>query len=331
MAGDVGIVAIGRNEGERLKACLSSLPPGCPAVYVDSGSTDGSVAFARAQGLLVVELPQDRPFTAARARNAGAAALFAQAPDTAFIQMIDGDCQLDAGWIDTARAALEREPALAVVFGRRRERFPERSIYNRLCDEEWDVPVGRVEACGGDALFRRAAFEAAGGYASDLIAGEEPDLCLRMARDGGWRVRRIGAEMTHHDAAMTRFGQWWRRTRRAGHAYAEHVARHGAQAFPGWRRQVRSVLAWGLALPLTIVAALTVSPWVALLLALAYPAQVARLAWRARRKGMRYALASAGFLVLGKFAGLAGLLQYRFGRLTGRRAGLIEYKTAAGR
>ena len=44
-----GVVAIGRNEGERLRRCLASvLPQAALVVYIDSGSTDGSPAMAHA-------------------------------------------------------------------------------------------------------------------------------------------------------------------------------------------------------------------------------------------------------------------------------------------
>ena len=44
----VAIVAIGRNEGERLKSCLRAAMAGArTVVYVDSGSTDGSAEYAR--------------------------------------------------------------------------------------------------------------------------------------------------------------------------------------------------------------------------------------------------------------------------------------------
>jgi hypothetical protein len=46
-----GLSVIGRNEGDRLKSCLQSLVPACDrVVYVDSGSTDDSVTFARSLG-----------------------------------------------------------------------------------------------------------------------------------------------------------------------------------------------------------------------------------------------------------------------------------------
>ena len=51
--------------------------------------------------------------------------------------------------------------------------------------------------------------------------------------------------MTGHDAAIHRFGQWWKRARRAGHAYAEGAARHG-RAHGHWVSETRRMLLWGL-------------------------------------------------------------------------------------
>ncbi|MEZ5914678.1 MAG: glycosyltransferase family A protein [Parvularculaceae bacterium] len=155
----VGYVAIGRNEGERLRACLSSLrrDPSAIIVYVDSGSTDSSLEAAREFGAQSVELDTNIPFTAARARNAGASRLLElAAPD--FIQFVDGDCTLDADWMRRATGLLDARKDVAVVCGRRRERFPDASVYNRLCDIEWASPIGDALSCGGDALMRAAAF-----------------------------------------------------------------------------------------------------------------------------------------------------------------------------
>src|SRR3954468_10399767 len=151
----VGVVAIGRNEGERLRRCLESLEPAArPTVYVDSGSTDGSPDLARSLGADVVALDLSAPFTAARARNAGFERLLAIAPDVEYVQFVDGDCEVDPAWIPTATAAPDAGPEVAVVCGRRRERFPEGTLYNRLCDLEWDGAPGETDACGGDALMR---------------------------------------------------------------------------------------------------------------------------------------------------------------------------------
>ena len=309
----VDAVVIGRNEGARLLACLASLQGRVRRlVYVDSGSADGSVDAARAAGAEVVALDMTLPFTAARARNAGLAALAADPPD--FVQLVDGDCTVQPDWINAALAAFATHPAAVVVCGRRRERFPGASVYNALTDREWNTPVGPALACGGDALMRFDALRAVGGYDPTLIAGEEPDLCLRLRAKGG-EVWRIDAEMTLHDAAMTRFSQWWKRSVRAGHAFAEGAWRHG---FAHWGTETRRALIWGAGLPLAIVALGLIQPagW---LLALIYPAQVARLA---QRGGWAWGL----FSVIGKFAEARGALGFHLSRLSGKRAGLIEYK-----
>lgn len=320
----VGAVVIGRNEGERLRACLASLAGAVDAVvYVDSGSRDGSVTLARGMGARIVELDQGRPFGAARARNAGLAAL-REEPDIAFVQLVDGDCVLQPGWIAAARACLAADPRLAIVCGRRRERDPGASVFNRLCDREWDTPVGEAGACGGDAFVRASALAEIGGFREDLIAGEEPELCLRLRR-AGWRIRRIDREMTLHDAAMTRLSQWWRRAERAGHAFAEGAALHGAGPERHWVAQTLRALAWGLVLPIATILAAAVHGPIALALLAAYPLQIARLAFRdgAGRASVEW----AAFVTLAKVPEAIGVLRYLIGRrVIGRRPRILEYK-----
>lgn len=312
----IDAVVIGRNEGARLLACLQSLTGRVRRlVYVDSGSTDSSVQAARALGAEVVALDMTQPFTAARARNAGLASLAADPPD--FVQLLDGDCQMQPDWLGQALAAFAAHPAATVVCGRRRERFPQASVWNRLADREWNTPVGPARACGGDALMRFADVRAVGGYRDDLIAGEEPELCLRLIRRGG-QIWRIDAEMTLHDAALARISQWWRRSRRAGHAFAEGSALHGAGPERHWRAETRRALLWGFVLPLIILVAGALHP-AGFLLALIYPVQVLRLA---RHEGLTWAF----WMTLAKFAEAQGALGYWLDRLLGRRRRLIEYK-----
>lgn len=331
----VGVVVIGRNEGERLRRCLASVAGLPRAVYVDSDSTDDSVALARAAGVAAVALSAPPRLTAARGRNAGLAWLRAGYPDLEYVQFVDGDCEVQPGWIAAAAAALDADDGLALVFGRRRERFPERSIYNALCDDEWNTPVGDAVAAGGDVLCRVAAIDAINGYDADMIAGEDPDMSARLRLDG-WRLRRIAAEMTLHDAAIVSFRQWWIRARRAGHAFAELADRHPGVTAPPWRRRCRSIAAWGLGWPLltagsaAIALAVDRRSWaLTAALLLAWAGQVARIAWRRRGQfPARLAWASGLLIMVGKLAEAGGLIRYQLGRIGGRRARLIEYKGA---
>ncbi len=311
----IGVVVIGRNEGQRLERCLASVPNGV-LVYVDSGSTDGSVALARSKRADVVELDRATPFTAARARNAGVERL----PEVEYVQFLDGDCELAPGWLERAAAFLSQHQNVAVVCGRLREKHPERTVYNLLCDIEWDGAPGEARACGGIAMMRLGALSAVHGFRADLVAGEEPELCARL-RAAGWRIWRLDAEMAAHDAAISRFGQWWRRTLRAGYAFAQGAALHGAPPERLGVRESRSAWLWGFVLPILATACAGVAgPWGLAVLA-AYPLQVARLALRGARtpaENWRH----AAFLVLGKFPEMLGQLKFRLER----HASLIEYK-----
>lgn len=306
--GRVAAVVIGRNEGDRLPACLRSLSKiGLPVVYVDSGSTDDSISRAEEFGAMTIALDNSAPFSAARARNAGLARLVEQGASPDYVQFIDGDCEIADGWIEAACAFLDIRPNIAVICGRLREREPDRTIYNRLCDIEWEAPDGETEACGGVAMIRTRAFEAVGGYREDLTAGEEPELCLRL-REQGFSIYRLDAAMAMHDADMTSFFQWWRRMRRGGRAFAEvsHMHRGSPQGI--WRRETTRALAWTAIAPVAVLAGFVVHP-AAFALLLAYPAQVARIAFR-RGADSRVNWTYGYFMTLAKFAETQGIADF---------------------
>jgi glycosyltransferase involved in cell wall biosynthesis len=320
-----GGVAIGRNEGERLKRCLRSLSKrAATVVYVDSGSIDGSAQSARDSGIVVLDLDIALPFSAARARNTGYRRLREIAPNLSYVQFVDGDCELNGSWPEHAISFLEVHADIAAVAGRRRELYPDRSVYNWLCDNEWNGPVGEVRACGGDVMMRVSAFESVGGFRDDLIAGEEPELCVRL-RAAGWKIWRLDIDMTFHDAAMVRFGQWWRRTLRGGYAFAQGAYLHGAP--PEYHRvwESRRAWLWGVWLPLACLAiALVFEPW-GWAACLIYPLQVLRQTVRNPGSlGDRAVLAL--FQVLARFPEGWGQIKFLIDRLLDRRPRLIEYK-----
>lgn len=322
-AGRVGIVIIGRNEGERLRRCLHSIDAGdAVVVYVDSASTDGSPALAASLGAHPVDLDMALPFTAARARNAGLERLLALAPGMDYVQFVDGDCELEPGWIAAATAFLDSNPRAAVACGRRRERFPEASFYNRICDAEWNTALGEAQSCGGDALMRLGAIVAVGGYNAALAAGEEPELCHRL-RAAGWRIWRLDEPMTIHDADMHSFGQWWRRAVRSGLGYAQvwQVTGSGSNGVePLYRREAVRALVWTVGVAaVAIGAAILLHPVLILLAPALWLVQWVRLT---RQKG----LGEGALLFIGKFAEARGIATH-FGRMIrGRTGGTIFYK-----
>lgn len=326
---EVGVVVIGRNEGNRLKeSLLSAIGEGRTVVYVDSGSTDGSVKLAQFLGVSVVELDLSIPFTAARARNTGFEYLLQMNSKIEFVQFVDGDCQIVKQWWDIALKKLLQNPDIVVVCGKRQEEFPHNSIYNRLCEIEWDTPVGETKACGGDAMMRVNAFKSVGGFNPKLIAGEEPELCVRLRQAGG-KIFRIDAPMTLHDAKITQFRQWWKRSLRAGYAYAEGAWLHGRPPERHWLKESRSIWFWGLVLPFFALLAAWFTFGASLfLLLLAYALLTYRIYQSAKKRGLIASDARlyAAWCMLGKFPQLQGQLQFHFFRLLRRQRQLVEYK-----
>jgi glycosyltransferase involved in cell wall biosynthesis len=323
----LGVVVIGRNEGERLIRCLESLrDQAACVVYVDSGSTDGSVEKGHALANAVVQLDMRKPFTAARARNEGFARLLQIHAGLDYVFFVDGDCEVVDGWLSAAVQFLTEHPEFAIVWGVRRERFPEKSIYNLLCDIEWqDYPSGEVRACGGDAVARVDAIRAVNGYRADLICGEEPEMCVRL-RQLGWRIFRLDRPMTLHDAAIYRFSQWWKRSMRAGYGFAQGAALHGAPPERHAILETRRSWIWGLGFPVAMLALIPFVGWWSAIVLLAYPFQIIRLSARGSRASARENWSRAAALVLSKFPEMVGQVRFNLDRLRRAQSRLIEYK-----
>lgn len=319
-------MVIGRNEGDRLRRCLVSvLSSTRNVVYVDSGSTDSSVPLSRDFGIAVMELDLSVPFTAARARNEGLWRLLESYAGLKYVFFVDGDCEVVHGWLEQAVTFLDAQENIAVVWGRRRERYPHKSVYNLLCDIEWDsFPLGATKACGGDAVMRVEAFRQVGGYRPELICGEEPELCVRLRR-AGWHIWHLDADMTLHDAALYHFHQWWKRMLRGGYAYALGVELHGAPPERHWVAESRSAWLWGLWIPITIAVLSVGMGWWALALLALYPLQVIRLALKGKRSTRENWLRAVA-LVLCKFPEMLGQTKFLLDKYRRVQSALIEYK-----
>jgi glycosyltransferase involved in cell wall biosynthesis len=334
----LSIVVIGRNEGHRLAACLESIravPQGDFAteiIYVDSDSTDGSQELAAGMGAHVIRVKPERP-SAALGRNAGWRAAKGQ-----FVLFLDGDTLLHPDFV--ARALTEfDDPAVAIVWGHRRELNPQQSLYVRVLDLDWIYPAGNAEFCGGDALIRREVLVRINGFDEDLIAGEEPEMCRRI-RALGHRIVHIDAPMTRHDLAVNTFRAYWRRAFRAGHAYAEIAARFRNSPDPLWQAEARRNLLHGgvlAAAPAVLLVLLVLAPPIALAtlilqcgLGLVVVARTARrCAWKSDDPTTRrlYAVHSH----IQQLPIFFGQLAWHLDALRGRQRRLIEYKSPSNR
>jgi GT2 family glycosyltransferase len=324
----VATVVIGRNESERLDRCLASLDgDGAPTVYVDSQSTDDSVAIARARGVDVVEMPAGAAPSAALARNLGVEHLIDRYPELAYVLFVDGDCVVEAGFTAAAVDVLDGDPGLAAVCGYRVEVEPHRNVFHRIAHVEWQMGgVGEVPDFAGDVVLRVSALRAVGGYSPDVVAGEDTELSSRLVA-AGWRIRRLDLVSTAHDIAMSSVGQWWARSRRGGYGALLIVHRNWNTDRLFLDHARRDVL-WGVVAPAAVLA---VAPRTRVPLALLL-ARYVLSALRAAGSISSPRVTAADRLAWGfscSFSVLpagVGAMQYLLALARGRGPELVEYK-----
>jgi cellulose synthase/poly-beta-1,6-N-acetylglucosamine synthase-like glycosyltransferase len=279
--------------------------------------------------LPVVELDPARPFSAARGRNEGLDEALRRWPTIRYVLFLDGDCVLNQYFPAAAAKTFAEHPECAIVTGHLSEHAPEASVYNRLCAMEWRSPAGRmddVNRLGGIMAARISALEAVGRFNEEAIAGEEPDLGIRLML-ANCSLIKIDEQMAVHDAEIMTFGQWWTRAVRGGHAVAHRFARHGRTRFRDCRREIRSALFWGFALPLLTFVLLWPTRGLSLMLLAGY----GLISWRVYRHALQLgferadAFNAAKYNVYSKFAHVVGIMRYGFNRLRGTFH-IIEYK-----
>ena len=330
----VSVVVIGRNEGERLARCLHSVAQAhwngnsYELIYVDSRSTDTSVAKARALGAQVLVLDDARP-CAAKARNLGWRAAQGQ-----YVLFLDGDTELHAEFVQRALLMLS-DLRLCAAWGHRRESKPQQSFYTKVLDLDWIYTTGRTLYFGGDVLVRREALAQVDGFDPSLKAGEEPELCARL-RALGWEIEHIDAPMTLHDLAVNSFRAYWLRAYRSGIAYAEVAQRMRLRGDVLWQHESRRDFYHGLLFtvsPVLLLSAWWFSPALAVTLlglAFVYLCRTAiRCAWKAPGQWWlcgQYAV-HAHFQ---KIPALFGQLKWRQAASRHSEIALVDYKQEGG-
>ena len=317
---NLGVVVIGRNEGARLRACLTPLATSSfPVVYVDSASSDGSATLARDLGITTLELDANQPLSAARGRNAGFYYLLEHYPELMFIQFVDGDCVLDDDWLDDAKHQLQTDPRLVAACGILREKDHCKSLFAQLSDIDWSYrPTGEIHSCGGIFMVRASTFQQINGFRSDLSGEEEAELCRRLLRTGG-KIIRFPTAMAEHDAGEQNLAQWWQRTTRVGYSYAQAATLPEPDRDYHKQRVIKANIVWAALIPVTMIGLLA-THWlwppygiaIAVLLALLYPIQMLRIYRHAKSDGLTTfrAWLYGCFCMLAKWPQLIGHIRY---------------------
>jgi hypothetical protein len=208
------------------------------------------------------------------------------------------------------------------------ERYPEASIYNAMCNREWNTPIGLTDAFGGDFLIRADAFSLVGGFAEEQVAHEEPELCGRLRR-AGFKICRIDEDMTIHDAGIFHLSQFYKRNRRAGFGIAQALIRSGLQIDPGGAAILRRSLLWSIIPPLSALSACLILGPLGIALLAAYPAQIVRQALQNKQKAggtIPNRIKVATLSMVGKFGEAQGAMEFYVKKTFGKPAKPIYYR-----
>ncbi len=300
---DIDVVIIGINSEKTLRDCiqsvLNSIYDGAIVIYyVDGGSIDKSVEIAKSfPEVNVLELKTFFP-TPGMGRNKGW-----KEGSSPFVQFLDSDAILDSKWLKNGVEAFTGLE-IAAVKGLIKEVSPEASIWNWIGDQEWNDKPGESKEFGGIVMMSRSFLEKSGGFDEKLVAGEDPELSLRVRLLGG-KILQIDSSMAKHDLGMTSFWQYWKRAYRTGYGYAAVNDMHKETGF--WRREIlRIVIRGGGAVVLFLMGPLW---WIWSALLLFYPRIFSKRRIE-REKGLTPEEASTyawhcSFVVVPQFFGVA--------------------------
>jgi GT2 family glycosyltransferase len=295
----VDVVVIGYNEAESIQNCLRSIAASTerPArmIFVDAGSTDGTVDRALEQdGVTVLRLRAGRANPGA-ARNAGLAVCTAE-----YVQFVDGDMTLDPRWLQTAVSYLRDNPEVTCVVGRTSEDRAKASVFDLIVSVDWETkPVGDVSAPGGGGCFRRATLAGVGGYDARIRGAEETELGERLRREGGV-IRSIAEPMAIHQAGLHTVSDLFRRYYRTGESTAR-TTRLGMRLQTKWRVMGPATLI-ATALALAVLAWVLASVWPLLCLLGLATVAVGRLTMRYVSSGIGWWRATGA--AVGNYVGM---------------------------
>jgi hypothetical protein len=151
---------------------------------------------ARAAGAEVVEVDPDGFLTPGGNRNRGA-----EGAETEWICFLDGDIELEEGFLTRALAVVEREPRVAGFAGRLDERhWKGGGVVGGAADLYHVGAGGEIKILGAAWICRRDAFEEIGGFDAALPAEEDSEISIRLRR-AGWRLWTESEVMGWHDCA----------------------------------------------------------------------------------------------------------------------------------
>jgi len=218
----ISVVIIGLNISEKVVNCIKSVKeskyPNLEIIYVDGGSSDGSVEKVKKLGYVKVIESNHENQTGGRQRNIGW-----RSSKSDLIQFLDGDVLMDPNWINHAFKKINDR--FIAVCGYRKERYPNKNWYNLINDIDWEKNIGETHHFGAEVLIKKSVLDDVGGYDDELISGQNGDISFRI-KEKGYHILRIDKIMSYHNIKKNNFRKYFWRNFRHGYGHIQVAIRH---------------------------------------------------------------------------------------------------------
>lgn len=219
VTGTVSIIVLNWNGKQYLETCLSSLVrqtyKNIEIIFVDNGSSDGSIDFVRNKFPGVVISGHTTNLGFAQGVNSGI-----RISKGEFIATINNDAEADENWINNLVRVIESDPGIGCC-GSRMMRYYDRNTidsagiviyqdgyaYDRGREEKDTGQYDKMEEifgpCAGAALYRREMLDEIGLFDKEYFAYfEDVDLSFRMHLFG-WKCIFVPDAIVYHMHSAT--------------------------------------------------------------------------------------------------------------------------------
>jgi len=215
----VSIIVLNWNGKQYLETCLSSLLrqkyPDIEIIFVDNGSTDGSVELVRNKYPSVIVIAHDKNLGFAGGVNSGIIASHGK-----YIATINNDAEADIEWISRLVQVMGADKCIGSCASKMLRYYDRKIIdsagvvvyqngnaYDRGAQEfdagQYDIQTEIFGACAGAALYRREMFDEIGIFDEKYFAYfEDVDLSYRMHLFG-WKCIFVPDAIVYHIHSAT--------------------------------------------------------------------------------------------------------------------------------
>jgi len=195
--GKVSIIIIGRNEERGIEKCIrealraAEQISGAETIFVDSASTDNTVAAVRALGVRVVSLKPDWELSPSAGRYIGSRVASGE-----FVLFLDADTLIYQDFLPAAIEHFEKNPSVAGINGWLDD-TDENGVLLTDVEKQSDTVEDVKWLRGPCCFYRHSALGEVGSFNPFLKVEEEAELGLRLVKKG-WRLQIIPLSMACH-------------------------------------------------------------------------------------------------------------------------------------